>query len=174
MRERDGESSAGEDPSSATCFPEPEGAKVPHTAKLFASLLTGSPTAESRGGGLVRLRDTWKRCEWDAYAAPLAGVRTGILSAASTSLSAGGSGASGPPGTGVIHTCIMGWVTLLTLPAPHDELASLPTTVPPSVLKQRSVWRCHWVRHPPGCGGVCPFGTRYIAADSTAPCAVFT
>ena len=74
--------------------------------------------------------------------------------------------------TATIHTCIIGWVTLFTLPVAQDEFASVPTTRP--LLKQRSVWMCHWVRHPPGCGAVVPCGFKYMAAARTAPCAVLT
>src|SRR5471030_1879468 len=94
--------------------------------------------------------------------------------AATTSVRAGGSGASGPPDTGFSHTCIIGCVASLT-PDEQAPVLSVPTTVPE--LKQRSVWRCHCVRQPPGWGGVdvpAVRGMRYMAADSTAPCAVFT
>lgn len=65
------------------------------------------------------------------------GLSGGICAAASTSESAGGSGARGPPVTGVIHTCIIGWLTRFTLPAAHGPLLSFPTT--PPALKHRSV-----------------------------------
>ena len=87
---------------------------------------------------------------------------------------AAGSGASGPPATGDIQTCIMGRVALLTLPALHAFWLLLPTTVDP--LKHRSSWVCHCVRHPPGCGGFAAEAPNamYMAALKTAPCCVFT
>jgi hypothetical protein len=106
-----------------------------------------------------------------AQALPFAGLGTGMFRAASTSLSEGRSGASGQPVTGVIHTCIIGSVTSLTLPASHDELESVLTSEVPLWLKQRFVWICHCVSRPPGCGGVRPFwnqvhgGRRHSAAD---------
>ncbi len=70
-------------------------------------------------------RHSQARTYWRRYAVPLGGLLASIWTAASTWLTGEGSGTRGPPVTGVIHTCIIGDVVLLTVPASHAPRDSL-------------------------------------------------
>ena len=65
----------------------------------------------------------------------------------------------------------MGWVTRLTEPAGQAPAALVRPTTWFDELKHRLVCRCHWVRQPPGLGGVAvePLGMTYMAATSRGP-----
>jgi hypothetical protein len=106
---------------------------ISRSLSQFASSWDNSPYPTSS--------DAWFVITVPLYATPFAGFSMGSRVAAATSSLAGGSGASGPPDTGVSHTCIIGEVVRFELPTAQVPVALLPTTLAP--LKHRSVWMCH-------------------------------
>lgn len=73
---------------------------------------------------------------------------------------------------GASQMSIMGWVIRWTDPGAHARCWVTATTAPLVWEKHRLLWRCHWVRQPPGMGGTASTWLMpmvYIAATSTAP-----